>query len=104
MRCCSRRAALPPGPRPGIPSAPRRRFAARPSGSRRSAPVREKPAVESSAALRVRLVAVQLLHLLDVVLHGVFRAHALELGPCIVLCTADEVETAGALALYIAID
>ena len=45
------------------------------------------------------LIAVELLDLLDVVLHRLVLARALELGPCVVFRAADEIETAGTLAL-----
>src|SRR6266852_2630165 len=48
------------------------------------------------------LIAVQLLHLLDLVLYGIVLAHSFELGPCVELGGADEIESTRAFAFGIA--
>jgi hypothetical protein len=52
---------------------------------------------------RDRATAVELFDLLDVVLHRLVLAHALELAPRVVFRAADEVESARTIALHIAV-
>ena len=86
--------------RPPKKAAPQTRNARRRSrnASRVSAP--RVPAVASRARPSL---AIELVDLLDVVLHRLVLAHSLELGPGVVLGAADEIEAARAIALHVAV-
>ena len=80
-----------------------RRASARSDGASASQATRARRAGGPFVSRRRASLAVELVDLLDVVGHRVVLAHALELGPRVVLRAADEIEAARPVALDVAV-